>query len=124
MSSNAELFIAHLQSDFGVEDAIHTADAPDGGPPISVLVYKNIPEIGMITGVTYGLSYCTLPAWKFCASHFRTARSDMMTVGVYGQVKMIFTSILTVIHARPRMTVADEFDSHIPMESADAVFGN
>jgi hypothetical protein len=64
MASNAELFIAHLESIFGQEDAIHKADAKDGGPPVSVFVYKNVPEEGMITGVTYGLSLCTLPAWK------------------------------------------------------------
>jgi hypothetical protein len=62
--SDAELFLEHLQSVFGDEDAIHAADAPDGGPPVSVFVYKNIPEEGMITGVTYGLSLCPFPAWK------------------------------------------------------------
>jgi hypothetical protein len=64
MPSNAELFLKHLQGVFGDEDAIHMADAPDGGPPVSVFVYKNIPEKGMITGVTYGLSLCAFPAWK------------------------------------------------------------
>lgn len=65
MSSNAEIFIEHLTSAFGAEDAIHKACASDGGPPVSVFVYKNIPDEGMITGVTYGLSVCPLPAWKF-----------------------------------------------------------
>jgi hypothetical protein len=65
MASNAELFIEHLRSVFGEEAAIHKADVPDGGPPVSVFVYKNIPEKGMITGVTYGLSLHPLPAWKF-----------------------------------------------------------
>lgn len=63
MPSNAELFIDHLQSIFGEEDAIHKADASDGGPPVSVFVYQDIPEKGMITGVTYGLSHCPLPDW-------------------------------------------------------------
>ncbi len=48
----------------GDEDAIHKAESPEGGMPVSVFVYKNIPEEGMITGVTYGLSHCPLPAWK------------------------------------------------------------
>src|SRR5262249_17856511 len=65
MPSNAELFVDHLQSVFGDEDAIHRADAPDGGPPVSVFVYKNIPEQGMVTAVTYGLRLCAFPAWKF-----------------------------------------------------------
>jgi hypothetical protein len=64
MPSNAELFIDHLQSVFGEEDAIHKAEAWDGGSPVSVFVYKDIPEEGMITGVTYGLSLCPFPDWK------------------------------------------------------------
>ena len=64
MPNNAELFIEHLQDVFGNEDSIHKAEAADGGPPIAVFVYKNLPEDGMITGVTFGLSLCPLPAWK------------------------------------------------------------
>lgn len=37
--------------------------ASDGGPPVAVFVYNNIPEEGMITGVTYGLSLYPFPAW-------------------------------------------------------------
>ena len=65
MPSNAEIFIEHLHSVFGAEDAIHKADASDGGAPVSVFVYKDIPEKGMITGVTYGLSLYPFSAWKF-----------------------------------------------------------
>lgn len=65
MPSNAELFMDHLASVFGDEDAIHKTNSPDGGSPVSVFVYKNIPEEGMITGVTYGLSTSPFPAWKF-----------------------------------------------------------
>src|SRR5687767_10897128 len=65
MPSNPEIFLEHLQRVFGDEDAIHKADAPDDGPPVSVFVYKNVPEDGMITGVTYGLSIHPFPAWKF-----------------------------------------------------------
>ena len=64
MASNAELFVEHLQSVFGQEDTIQKVDAPDGSPPVAVFVYKNIPDVGMITGVTYGLSLCPLPKWK------------------------------------------------------------
>lgn len=71
MPSNAELFIDHLQSVFGKEDAIHKVEAKDGGPSIAVFVYKDIPEEGMITGVTYGLSACAFPAWTM-------ARAEMI----------------------------------------------
>lgn len=64
MPTDAELFIAHLSDVFGEENAIHRADAPDGGPPVSVFVYLDIPEPGMITGVTYGLSWFPHPSWK------------------------------------------------------------
>lgn len=63
MLSDAEIFIEHLQSVFGMEDAIHSAVARDGGTPISVFVYRDLPEAGMITGVTYGLSHRPFPAW-------------------------------------------------------------
>lgn len=65
MPTDAEIFVAHLQSVFGEEDAIHQGEALDGGPPIAVFVYHDIPAQGMITGVTYGLSLCDYPAWNF-----------------------------------------------------------
>lgn len=64
MPSNAKLFLDHLRGIFGDEDAIHQADAKDGGCSVSVFVYKDVPDTGMITGVTYGLSLCPHPDWK------------------------------------------------------------
>ncbi len=43
MPTAAETFLAHLQSVFGDEDAIHKAAASDGGPPVAVFVYNDIP---------------------------------------------------------------------------------
>jgi hypothetical protein len=63
--SDPQIFLDHLRGIFGEEDAIHGAPAEDGGPPVSVFVYRNIPDEGMITGVTYGLSLIPYPAWKF-----------------------------------------------------------
>ncbi len=65
MPSDAETFIEHLRTVFGNEDEVHKADAHDGGPPVAVFVYHDIPEPGMITGVTYGLSLCDFPALKY-----------------------------------------------------------
>lgn len=65
MPTNAELFIQHLGNTFGDEDVIHKADAEDGGQPVFVFVYKNLPEDGMITGVTYGLSALPFKPWKY-----------------------------------------------------------
>lgn len=64
MPSDAEIYAEHLRSVFGDEDSIHAAPAEGDGPPVSVFVYRDIPDKGMITGVTYGLSLCPLPAWK------------------------------------------------------------
>jgi hypothetical protein len=64
MKQDPELFIDHLRTNFGKESTIHRAEAEDGRAPISVFIYKNIPEPGMITGVTYGLSIYPYPEWK------------------------------------------------------------
>jgi hypothetical protein len=65
MPADSQIFLDHLTRVFGKEDAIHPADAEDGGPPVAVFVYKNTPEEGMITGVTFGLSLYPHPEWKF-----------------------------------------------------------
>jgi suppressor of fused protein SUFU len=60
-----EIFLEHLQSIFGEQDSIQMGGpATDGGPPICVFVFRDKPQ-GMITGVTYGLSLCPYPTWKF-----------------------------------------------------------
>jgi hypothetical protein len=65
MKQDPEIFIDHLRAIFGEESAIHKADAEDGRAPISVFIYKNIPDVGMITGITFGLSIYPYPDWKF-----------------------------------------------------------
>lgn len=64
MLTNAELFVQWLDRTFGEEDTILQHECPSGGPPVSVFVYRSIPEAGMITGVTYGLSTYDHPDWK------------------------------------------------------------
>lgn len=61
--SNAELYTEYLSATFGEERRIFMEDGVDGGPPISVFVYEDCPEPGMITGVTYGLSLVANPIW-------------------------------------------------------------
>lgn len=65
MPEDHEIFLDYLNSVFGQEDTILQYPAADGGPKVSVFVYKNLPEPGMITGVTYGLSVLPHPDWKF-----------------------------------------------------------
>lgn len=65
MPKNHELFLAHLENIFGEVELIKKHECPQGGPPVSVLIYREIPDEGMVTGVTYGLSCHAQPDWKF-----------------------------------------------------------
>ena len=62
--TNAEMFLDYLTKTFGQEDQILSESAEDGGPRISIFIYRACPEDGMITGVTYGLSHRDHPDWK------------------------------------------------------------
>ncbi len=64
MPKDHEIFLSYLNNVFGEEDTILQHEAADGGPKVSVFVYKDLPEPGMITGVTYGLSLRPHPDWK------------------------------------------------------------
>ena len=64
--TNAEIFLEYLEELFGGEPQdIHVADAKDGGPSVSVLIWYDIPEEGYMTAVTYGLSESNHPDWKY-----------------------------------------------------------
>lgn len=65
MPQNHEIFVEYLNDVFGQEDKIAKHPAADGGMPVCVFVYRNLPRPGMITGVTYGLSVYPFPAWKY-----------------------------------------------------------
>jgi len=64
MPKNHEIFLAHTEKVFGRAELIKMHDCPRGGIPVSVFIYRNIPEAGMITGVTFGLSCYPHPDWK------------------------------------------------------------
>ena len=65
MESDAEVFIESLTRLFGAEDVIRKIDSTKPKlPPVSLFVYHNLPEDGMVTAVTYGLSYAKHPDWK------------------------------------------------------------
>jgi hypothetical protein len=65
MPANHEIFLAHIENLFGPAELIKKHDSPLDGLPVSVFIYRDIPEPGMITGVTYGLSRFAHPEWKF-----------------------------------------------------------
>lgn len=55
----------HIEGIFGEADVLKKHDCPRGGVPVSVFIYRNIPDKGWVTGVTYGLSCYSYPDWKF-----------------------------------------------------------
>lgn len=50
-----------LRKAFGRYDTVLRHACPMGGPDVQVLVYRDFPEPGMITGVTWGLSAVPRP---------------------------------------------------------------
>lgn len=61
--TRAERFIDYFDALAGrPPDNIFQQDQP-GGPRISALVYRDVPDPGMQIGVTYGLSLIDNPAW-------------------------------------------------------------
>ena len=63
--TNAEIYIDYMIELFGGEPHdIHMADSEDGGRPVSVLFWHDLPEEGFMTAVTYGLSERDHPDWK------------------------------------------------------------
>ncbi|SDE44330.1 Suppressor of fused protein (SUFU) [Paenibacillus sp. UNCCL117] len=64
MKSNAELYLEHIEHVFGEGYTIRKVEAVDGGPPVHVFIYKDLPEEGMMTFITYGLSEGDHPDWR------------------------------------------------------------
>ncbi len=65
MASDVEVFLEKLTELFGEENEIHKVEpSVDGGRPIFVFFYEDLPENGMLTAITYGLSESDHPDWK------------------------------------------------------------
>jgi hypothetical protein len=67
MPTRIERFLAHLdQLSGGIEPRFFPiAPTPEAPPEVFVIVYDDLPESGMITGITYGLSKADHPTWRF-----------------------------------------------------------
>lgn len=60
-----ERYLEHLFEIFHVEPEFYTTEQLDPTvPPVTALVYKDVPEPGFTTGITYGLSLVDHPDWK------------------------------------------------------------
>jgi hypothetical protein len=62
----AQKYLEYLDSIFQVEPRFYTNESECKNiPGVTSIVYENIPEPGYITGLTYGLSLCSHPEWKY-----------------------------------------------------------
>lgn len=63
--SSAEIFLNHLDNIFHKEPLFFRAESKIRDVPgVTTFVYKDYPEKGFVTGVTYGLSLVNHPSWK------------------------------------------------------------
>lgn len=61
-----ERYLNHLDNIFQQEPEFYKNDSLiEGIPEVTSIVYRNIPEKGFITALTYGLSLVKHPEWKF-----------------------------------------------------------
>jgi hypothetical protein len=65
LNNSAEQFLQHLERIFKVEPEIFQEQStiPDL-PGVTVFIFRDRPDQGMITGITYGLSFVEHPLWK------------------------------------------------------------
>lgn len=65
MATPAERYLAHLDQVFQTEpEFFRNESLVEGQPGVTAIVYRDIPEKGMVTGLTYGLSLVPHPDWK------------------------------------------------------------
>jgi hypothetical protein len=61
-----EKYLNHLDAIFQTEPVFYKEESTiEDLPGVIIIVYKDIPEPGYITGITYGLSLVNHPDWKF-----------------------------------------------------------
>lgn len=61
-----EKYLEHLDKIFQQEPIFFGGGKDENGiPNVTTMVYKDVPEKGFITGITYGLSLVNHPDWKF-----------------------------------------------------------
>ncbi|WP_284978679.1 suppressor of fused domain protein [Arthrobacter sp. fls2-241-R2A-200] len=67
MPTRLEQFLSHLDDlSGGIEPRFFPVEKSHPGlPGVTAIVYDNLPERGMITGFTYGISLANNPLWRF-----------------------------------------------------------
>ncbi|MDF2092227.1 suppressor of fused domain protein [Knoellia sp. 3-2P3] len=66
MGTRVEQYLAHLDRlSGGVEPRFYPLDRQAGGPhKVTNIIYRDVPEPGMLTGLTYGLSTADHEEWR------------------------------------------------------------
>jgi hypothetical protein len=64
VNSDIELFLNHLDELMGCEGQYALITEKDERPPVWTVSYADVPEDGMLTAFTYGLSTTEHPDWK------------------------------------------------------------
>ncbi|WP_284978676.1 suppressor of fused domain protein [Arthrobacter sp. fls2-241-R2A-200] len=67
MPTRLEQFLSHLDGlSGGIEPRFFPVEkSPPGLPGVIAIVYDGLPERGMMTGFTYGISLANHPLWRF-----------------------------------------------------------
>jgi hypothetical protein len=66
MATRVERYLEHLDRlTGGVEPEFFPMGADGGGPNVTGIVYRDLPEPGILTALTYGLSLAQHPEWRF-----------------------------------------------------------
>lgn len=61
--TDAEIYLNYMEHMFGPANVIRRMEAP-AGPAVHVFFYRDLPESGMLTAITYGLSTGSHPEWR------------------------------------------------------------
>ncbi|MGO4255400.1 suppressor of fused domain protein [Marmoricola sp. RAF53] len=65
MATSVERYLAHLDHlSGGVEPEFFRIGSHDAGPSVTTIVYRDLPETGLLTAFTYGLSLADHPEWR------------------------------------------------------------
>ena len=59
-----ENYLSHLDSIFQTQPEFYGGAEKGGIPGVTSIIYPGLPEQGMVTGLTYGLSHVRHPDWK------------------------------------------------------------
>jgi Suppressor of fused protein (SUFU) len=63
--SPAEMYLNHLDKIFQQEGDLYQEESlTEGLPGVTYIVYTDVPEVGHLTALTYGLSLVAHPEWK------------------------------------------------------------